>query len=136
VSYVIHVRLEDFRAQTVGDRRLQDFRETRLMGVQETDATSVLVVTGRDAGGTVHAARIVVERASLIGGSAQAIRERMHRNVEAAQALVEGALGRVRRGGVLLEPGLWDDLARFGCEADLWRWEGTGAERTLLPLSE
>jgi hypothetical protein len=84
----------------------------------------------------LHAARIAVERASLFGEERQAVRERMHRNVEQAQALVERALGGAMQGGIQLVPGLWDDLARFGCEHDLWRWEKDGETYRLIPLSE
>ncbi|HEU4327544.1 MAG TPA: hypothetical protein VFS21_30675 [Roseiflexaceae bacterium] len=134
-GYVIHLNLGTFRAQATTDLRIERFIETESVGMRKTAVTSHLMVAGRDDTGIIHAGRLVVDRISLIVADTQAAERRISAHTETAYALLTSALGGVTQGGLLLMPGLWEDLNRFYCSHDLWRWEGKDDKRRLVPTT-
>jgi hypothetical protein len=140
-AYVIHLSLESFIAAVqvsdVGDEPIyvQETSKPRYVHQIQMGIESIITVTAADVGGTIHAARIMVEYADLIGREAET-RQAMGERLVQALKLVRAALpGDQFREGVMLAPGLLDDLQRFKCSHDLWSWENTKdpVERRIVP---
>ncbi|HEU4322941.1 MAG TPA: hypothetical protein VFS21_07295 [Roseiflexaceae bacterium] len=140
--HVIHADLDDL-AEQVGVGRERAIC-TRPLVQQRLDngiihLSSSLVITGTDSDGLLHAARLPVEEADLMGppGHEGQVRAAVKERLERALELVEGQLGSTRR-GLLSQPGLWDDLARLPASANLWTWEGdrrNPLDRRLVPAA-
>ena len=133
MNYVIHLDFESFLAQAatiaIGDAPIyvQDYAATTIAhGIPHTLASSI-VVTYADVGGTVHAARLLVETATLLVADQRAVHAALRRRTALARLLVQDALAaHVCAGvqdGLLLVPGLREDLNHFETDHDLWRWE-------------
>lgn len=126
MSYILHYDLGDFITQTdgAGPIYVQDYTETHYTHSLPSMVTTVLTATYRDAGGTIHVARIIVERASLLAQDARPLHTAVHdRMLQARDALV-AALSVTRTrilGGILAAPGLMDDLKLVHTSHDLWR---------------
>ncbi|HEU4328053.1 MAG TPA: hypothetical protein VFS21_33260 [Roseiflexaceae bacterium] len=125
--YVIHLDVADFEKQTQhgGPRYAQHLIRPVSVGGVRAELSSAVILAGTDPDGVLHTARLLVERVSLMGPQDHEVAVRrvvFERAVEALQ-IAERALG-VQRHGLLLEPGLRDDLMVFESEHNLWSWEG------------
>lgn len=148
MSYVLHFDLADILAMVdevnVGDEAiyLQDYQTTASSHGLPSHVTSQIVMTYKDRGMNIHAARIVIETASLLRS-----RDEQHAVAHALQARAAQAVRLVRahlpgdwiRRGMLLEPGLYDDLKTIETSHDLWSWTGDQKDvlaRELVPSGE
>ena len=133
MTYVIHLDWESFLAQAdltaIGDEPiyLQDYAETRIVHGLPRTVSSALLVAYADVGGTVHAARLLVETLSLLRGERKALHQAMRERTALAHQIVHDVLSAKFPGavqpGLLLVPGLREDLKHFETDHDLWRWE-------------
>lgn len=91
--------------------------------------------------GQLHALRLPIETADMLLPTPEAQHERrrrMQERADLARVCAERALppGLDVAAGLLLVPGLYDDLARIEGSADLWQWTGDHRDpeqRVLAP---
>jgi hypothetical protein len=133
--YVLHITLADLLDQAQAAHHahgtVQAFVEwyatTEWYGGVKSDIQSCIAVAWvRPEEGIIHAARVIVERASLSAGDTEAREAAVMARGHQAQELVAAALrarGVEPRRGRLLAPGLRDDLDRIRTAHDLWTWE-------------
>ena len=139
-AYIIHFDLDSFVAQAettgVGDEPiyLTHLVETRDTQGIPSSVVSVLIATYQDSGKNVHAARIVVERASLLGEQRRVVACVRERAAIALDVLEARLSLPAQRYAVMLAPGLYEDLKRFETDHNLWRWEGDLREPTARRL--
>lgn len=147
MPYVIHLDLESWLEQAAvtrgGDEPIyvQDLATYGDIHGVRARITSQVIATYADVGGTIHAARLIVEHASLLGDVAT-VREAVRRRARQALALVTSAI-RARypdppRPGLLLTPGLREDLFTIETDHDLWAWQDARdvGSRRLVPTGE
>jgi hypothetical protein len=133
--YVLHINLMDLldQAQAAQHRGgdVQAFVEWYATtdwygGVKSELQSCIAIAWVRPEEGIIHAARVVVERASLIAGDSEAREQAVMARGRQAQELVAVAVrarGIEPRRGRLLAQGLRDDLERICTSHDLWTWE-------------
>ena len=140
-AYCIHLSLDSFIAAVqvsdVGDEPIYVQETSKPDYVQNIPAglMSIITCTAADVAGTIHAVRIPVERVLTLG-DAGAVQRAVSARLQQAIGLVKAALpGDDFRAGVLLVPGLLDDLQKFEGSQELWTWENARdpIERTLVP---
>jgi hypothetical protein len=126
--YVIHLRWEDFLECAEGGTTFYlDYylRYHNHSGIEVGAKTCMVVGYYTD---EVHTVRIPVEQVSLLTEDRQ-VPPQVYARREQAARLVEASIHRhcklatVRR-GVLLVPGLRDDIERYETSHDLWNWQG------------
>lgn len=146
MAYVLHFDLESFIEQAehtaLGGEPIyvQVLVRTHTIGGVAASLTVQLIATYKDHSGTIHAARIVVERVEIITEEAERRRVVAER-IDQARALLIEALpvsGAVVH-GILTEPGLLTELDTIETRQHLWRWDGNRRnplERRLVPMED
>jgi hypothetical protein len=129
-AYIIHFDLDSFIGQAdttgVGDEPIYVthlLTSHSIHGVRSS-VDSVIIATYQDIGKNIHAARFLIEQASVLadrGEVVAAIRERANTALQALEARLPG---EIQRNAIQFCPGLYEDLARFEAAHDCWHWEG------------
>jgi hypothetical protein len=137
--YIIHLDLDNLLAQLRPGVQVwvQDFsilRREHGIAVRQEQIIIIAFIGGKD---TVHAARIRVEIVSLLGDAHTASVAASQRRQEAL-SLVQAAIRRIRAHpgmGLLLVPGLREDLEHYETSHRLWSWENIRDDlhRRLVP---
>jgi hypothetical protein len=131
--YVIHLTLDEFLTTPGGVIYAECItRLSTYQGVTTGHSTEILATCrGTEA---VHAVRIIVERSNQMQDE---VPVGMHeRGAAALQLFTHRAMatGRIVAGGLMLVPGLAQDVMAYRTHHDLWTWEGDSAgARRLVP---
>jgi hypothetical protein len=138
--YIIHLEWRDLAAHIRPGAQvwMQDYAVTRHQhGIAVTQEHNI-VVTLLGVRDIIHAARIRVETVSLLGEQNE-IRTAANKRRQAALERIDAEI-RVMRGhtamGLLLTPGLRDDLEHYNTNHPLWTWENIKdhQHRRLVPV--
>lgn len=132
--YVLHLDLADFFAIPGGTVYHElSVRPQRVGGiVAGVDSVLLASFLADDA---IHAVRLVIERAHAMGE--ERVPTLVAERAELARSAFRGycqLYARLPVGGLLLVPGMRDDLDRISTSHELWTWEkGDVATRRLIP---
>jgi hypothetical protein len=148
--YVIHLDWTDFidaghhawstLQEPYNVAYVQPYSKTHRQNGIETGYSSIITTTYRDYTNTVHAARLIVEFIDTFAFRPdQPLPEQVFQRTQAAVDQICRALNRagaVVEFGLMLVPGLRDDLDYFRTNHKLWHFEGDVKDphnRTLIP---
>jgi hypothetical protein len=129
--YVIYTEWIDLLSNAAEGQEVHVQYLLRYDHLSYISSISEIVVTLRGYVDVVHAVRLEVERASMRAKDNTLRRSALEERGMAARMIVERVLrtwGFVPRAGILLVPGLREDLIHYTANHNLWCWEQSDDE--------